>query len=171
MEPQVKVAWVLRVETSSQTGAPILEFLKIFIYLAASHLSCSKWDLVPWPGTEPKPRALGAWSLNHWTTREVPDFFFFFCMKNQLLCQITESQQFNCYCSSIALTNIPAKPLGEKIEDRWTFDVRGKNWHWLGPTAVGSQRQLRSLEFWEVKLQERQTSPLCHFAWGEHLLK
>ena len=28
--------------------------------------------LVPWPGIEPMPPALGAWSLNHWTTREVP---------------------------------------------------------------------------------------------------
>ena len=30
------------------------------------------WDLVPWPGIEPSPLALGAWSLSHWTTREVP---------------------------------------------------------------------------------------------------
>ena len=28
--------------------------------------------LVPRPGMEPMPPALGAWSLNHWTTREVP---------------------------------------------------------------------------------------------------
>ena len=35
-------------------------------------LSCSMWDLVPWPGIEPGPRALGVWNLSHWTTREVP---------------------------------------------------------------------------------------------------
>ena len=29
-------------------------------------------DLVPWLGIEPGPPALGAWSLNHWTTKEVP---------------------------------------------------------------------------------------------------
>ena len=29
-------------------------------------------DLVPWPGFEPGPPALGALSLNHWTTKEVP---------------------------------------------------------------------------------------------------
>ena len=29
------------------------------------------WDL-PEPGMEPKPVAVGTWSLNHWTTREVP---------------------------------------------------------------------------------------------------
>ena len=31
-------------------------------------LSCSRWDLVPWPGVEPRPRALALWSLRHWTT-------------------------------------------------------------------------------------------------------
>ena len=29
------------------------------------------WDLVPQPGIEPGPPALGVWSLTHWTTREV----------------------------------------------------------------------------------------------------
>ena len=29
------------------------------------------WDLVPRPGVEPGPPALGAWRLTHWTTREV----------------------------------------------------------------------------------------------------
>ena len=43
----------------------------IFIYLAAPGLSCGMWDLVPWPGIKPGSPALGAWSLNHWTTREV----------------------------------------------------------------------------------------------------
>ena len=32
---------------------------------------CSTGDLVPWPGIEPGSPALGAWSLGHWTTREV----------------------------------------------------------------------------------------------------
>ena len=30
------------------------------------------WHLVRWPGIEPRPPALGAQSLTHWTTREVP---------------------------------------------------------------------------------------------------
>ena len=33
-------------------------------------------DLVPWPGIEPGPPALGAQSLTHWTTREVPELQF-----------------------------------------------------------------------------------------------
>ena len=35
-------------------------------------LGCCMWYLVPWPGIEPWPSALGAQSLSHWTTREVP---------------------------------------------------------------------------------------------------
>ena len=35
------------------------------------------WNLVSQPGTEPRPPALGGQSLSHWTTREVPLFFFF----------------------------------------------------------------------------------------------
>ena len=30
------------------------------------------WNLVPQPGLKPGLPALGAWSLSHWTTREVP---------------------------------------------------------------------------------------------------
>ena len=30
------------------------------------------WDLVPRPGIEPGPPELGAQSLTHWTTRDVP---------------------------------------------------------------------------------------------------
>ena len=47
-------------------------FFLTFIYLAAPGLSCSMWDLVPWPGMEPKLPALGVQSLSHWTIREVP---------------------------------------------------------------------------------------------------
>ena len=34
--------------------------------------SCSMWDLVPRPGIEPGLPELGALSLSHWTTGEVP---------------------------------------------------------------------------------------------------
>ena len=33
---------------------------------------CSMWDFSSQPETEPVPAALYAWSLNHWTAREVP---------------------------------------------------------------------------------------------------
>ena len=74
----------------------VLFFSLIFIYLVAPGLTCSiagssifvatfrffscdlrtlsfgMWDLVPWSRMEPRPAALGAPSLSHWTTREVP---------------------------------------------------------------------------------------------------
>ena len=40
-------------------------------------LSYSMEDQVPWPGTELRPPALGAWSPSHWTTREVRRFSLF----------------------------------------------------------------------------------------------
>ena len=33
------------------------------------------WDLVPHPGIKPQPLALGAKSLSHWATREVPTWY------------------------------------------------------------------------------------------------
>ena len=34
------------------------------------------WDLVPWSAIEPRPPALGARSLSHWTTTEVQGYSF-----------------------------------------------------------------------------------------------
>ena len=61
------------------------DFLKtIFIYFfgcAGSRygvptLCCTLRDLVPRPGIDPGPPALGAWHRSHWTTREVPRLDF-----------------------------------------------------------------------------------------------
>ena len=50
----------------------------VFFFLAESH---NMWDLSSQtPGTEPVPLALEAWSLNHWTTREVPKTWPGFCV-------------------------------------------------------------------------------------------
>ena len=38
--------------------------------------SCTMWDLVHQPGTEPRPPALGVQSLSHWTTMEVSPLLF-----------------------------------------------------------------------------------------------
>ena len=46
------------------------------MYLVVLGLSWGMWDLVPRPGTEPGPSALGAQSFSHWTTSDVPGFFF-----------------------------------------------------------------------------------------------
>ena len=60
----------------------ILRSTYLFIWLhwvlAAAHVIIGRgvWDLAPWPGMEPKPTALGAWSLSHCTTRDVPPDIF-----------------------------------------------------------------------------------------------
>ena len=58
-------------------------FIYLFIYLVVlglscgmQTLSCNMGDLVPWPGIELGPPALGACSLNHCGTREVPAYLF-----------------------------------------------------------------------------------------------
>ena len=55
-----------------------IEYKYLFMYLVALGLSCSKQDLVPWPGMEPRHAALGAWNLSYWTTREIPSLNIFF---------------------------------------------------------------------------------------------
>ena len=50
---------------------PLVAACRIFSYNIQT-LSCSTWDLFPWPGIEPVPPTLGVQSLSHWTTREVP---------------------------------------------------------------------------------------------------
>ena len=46
-------------------------FFFFLIYLAALGLSYSIWDLVPRPGIESRPPALGVLSLSRWAPREV----------------------------------------------------------------------------------------------------
>ena len=41
-----------------------------FFFFWPHHTACG--TLVPRPGIEPVPPAVEAWSLNHWTPREVP---------------------------------------------------------------------------------------------------
>ena len=45
-------------------------WLVVFFFFTVS------W-LVPWPGIEPRPSALGLQTLNHWTTREISRLWYF----------------------------------------------------------------------------------------------
>ena len=57
-------------------------------------LRCGMQDLVPWPGIEPWTPALGAWSLNHWTTREVwGQFHSIVISKSNLLVDILRGKK------------------------------------------------------------------------------
>ena len=54
-------------------------FNKIMDFCLFVCFYCTTWAyaiLAPRPGIESMPPAVEAWSLNHWTTREVPLHFF-----------------------------------------------------------------------------------------------
>ena len=55
-------------------GCPVRKQL-FLLFLKPCHTACR--ILVPWLEMEPRSPALGAWSLNHWTTREVQVFLLF----------------------------------------------------------------------------------------------
>ena len=70
-------------------------------------LNYSMWNLVSLTGMEPGPPALGAWSLIHWTSREVPVASIF--LKNSsyfLLLPWPLLIQVNFFCRWEALTTI-----------------------------------------------------------------
>ena len=52
-------------------GMPFL-FGLLLLVGARELFSWGLRNLLPWPGIEPRPPALGVWSRSHWTTREVP---------------------------------------------------------------------------------------------------
>ena len=53
------------------TGAYLLHAGSLIMVVAHGIFSCGMWDLVPWPGIEPRPPVLGVRRLSHRTTREV----------------------------------------------------------------------------------------------------
>ena len=63
--------------SSAHRGALNTLKKKKFTYLAAPGLTCGIRDLVPPPGIEHRPPALGAQSLSHWTTKEVPSMHLY----------------------------------------------------------------------------------------------
>ena len=51
-------------------------FQKIYFYLLFLAMSQACGIPVPWPETESMPPEVEAWSLNHWTARDIPLFYF-----------------------------------------------------------------------------------------------
>ena len=91
-------------------------FFKIFIYLAVPGLDCSMQDLLlqhvrsgsltrDWT----QAPALGAQSLRHWTTREVPHLYFWQIFSLGQTCKLIDSSEFpprawkTLPCSSVSL--------------------------------------------------------------------
>ena len=74
------------------------------------HAACG--ILVPWPGVEPAPAptAVEVWSLNHWISREVPEFFSW-CFWTVVLVKTLES---SLDCKEI-------QPVHPKVDQSWVF--------------------------------------------------
>ena len=81
------------------------------------------WDLVPQSGIEPRPPALTAWSLSHWTIREVPVYINFHRSKIYIqksahiinvqlneFSQITHIRVTNAQLKKKNITSLPEDP-------------------------------------------------------------
>ena len=101
--------------------APVLYLQQAGSLVVACKLSVAAcmWDLVPRPGIEPKPTALGAWSLLHCTTREVSPKKYLF-----LFWHLT----FRTCFPHPALPSTPISHSfwGPRCKRRWVFKDREK---------------------------------------------
>jgi len=108
------LVWLLHVESSSLPVGSLVGVCRIFFSCGMQTLSCSTWDLVPWP----QMGALGAWSLSHWTTREVPHwhpflevlhlvpFIWMTLLHNWVLCwPLGSSRRTFYWCSRLVLAS------------------------------------------------------------------
>ena len=80
----------------------LLAACMIFTY-GMKTLSCGMWDLVPWPKIEPRPPALGIWSLSHWT-RKVQKCHVLITGALALLLSVTQNI---CYRNMLPLLEVP----------------------------------------------------------------
>ena len=78
---EIRISWVrsqkLHRDALSRHSCIFLKNIYLFGCLCshllhAGSLSYYMWNLVPWPGIEPRPPALGVWRHSLWITREVP---------------------------------------------------------------------------------------------------
>ena len=88
--------------------------------------SCTTWDQVPWPGIEPKP--LGAWSLSHWTPREVLGFFHLIqCFQGSSMSQHVSTLHFFSFHCQISCIGILQFVFPSSV-NRHVFPVFGYKW-------------------------------------------
>ena len=68
----IALARAMKLSTKSQRGSSVWSSTQVLFYFI--FLVVPPRTLVPLPRIEPAPHAVEAWSLNHWTTREVPQY-------------------------------------------------------------------------------------------------
>jgi len=108
-----------------------------------STLSFSMWtqlqhvqDLLPWPGIQPGPPALGAWSLSHWTTGKFPKSFKMFkpCFTCLFLAVNISlpSQVVLCTCRMAYQESVQTMKIFPDLQD-----LEGYQFHLLGRSPQG----------------------------------
>ena len=87
------------------------------------------WDLVPQPGIEPRPPALGARSLTHWTTREVSVCLLFlkiicreFFLKRMVDCEVDNTFYF-VFCFSGKFSHPSFFQQSARLTWSWTISL------------------------------------------------
>ena len=65
------------------------------------------WDLVPWPGIEPRAPALGAQSPSHWTTKEVPEILFHWRRPSLVVQSLSHVQLFGTPWTAAHQASLP----------------------------------------------------------------
>ena len=90
-------------------GSCIFFFL-LWILTAACRI------LVPGPGIESRPPELGAWSLSHWTTREVLVYAFLHFLFRPLLCR----------WSDVELTGVSGTHKAKSSFKSWPWRLRNR---------------------------------------------
>ena len=105
-------------------------------------LSCGTWGLVPWPGIEPGPPALGVQSVSHWTIREVPHIYIFLKMKVYNFCEqrgaIEDVRVNECHSEKPAgMSHTRLSP------ERWSFFPQSLTWtpKWLPSWRATNSRE------------------------------
>ena len=125
----------------------------------------SMWDLVPSPGIEPRPLALGVQTLSHWATRKVPCH----ALLSTQGCWRSDRAAMTLLADSLCcLTNSHSpKLLDNKTPTLFRFCLFPTVLSFRGCALVGlsSQRQLHSFCLWLVKVRTYNTMP----AWSGHV--
>ena len=90
--------------------------------------------LVPQQGIRPMPPALEAWSLNHWTTREVPPHTFFTCYLQRVFIPASNMKVDK---ESISIWSKHAHMPSVKNEERAQTGTMNRGWYLQGSSSQG----------------------------------
>ena len=130
-------------------------------------LSCGIWDLVPWPGIEPWPPVMGAWSFSHWTTREPQMYLFVDSLSPQLEFSFMRADSFSGSVSSCPTPTTNPWHLGECLAfNRWAIKwVRC----WMSHEIVVKNKKISVKCFTAHLAYERASVRISYLYCGQYL--